>query len=137
MSTTLIKVAMYSKFLVVALLFAAAPGWSQTSETRSTEQEPNTPSTTPGRVSESAIGEAGQRQTREKAVEGIAPMARIANRVENRIQSRIPNRIDRSYDPLVNATSSVEAARYRTRTSGQPKLVVPGRRSATPLPDEQ
>lgn len=51
-----------------------------------------------GRVARSAVGDVGQRQTRENS-ELSRPLQRISNRIQNRIQSRLRNRIDRNYDP--------------------------------------
>lgn len=72
-----------------------------------------------GHLADSAVGEAGQRQTRAQAAEGIAPTVRIASRVENRVQSRIRSRIDRNYGPQASATSLFEAAEGKARTAGQ------------------
>ena len=72
------------------------------------------------RTAASAVGRAGQRQTRDQAA-GVAPMARIANRVANRVQNRIRNRIDRNYDPTANATSPFESAEDSARRAGQPR----------------
>lgn len=64
----------------------------------------------PGKVAESAVGEVGQRQTREEAAPGVEPMSRINSRIPNRVQNRIRNRIDRYYDPKANTTSPFEVA---------------------------
>jgi len=61
--------------------------------------------TNAGRVADSAVGQAGQRQTREEAADQIKPMDRIDNRIQNRVQNRVRNRIDRNYDPMANARS--------------------------------
>lgn len=89
-------------------LLAVAPGASA--------QEPAN-----GRVAASAVGEAGQRQTKEQGVTGIEPMARIDNRIQNRVQSRIRNRIDRYYDPKANAASPFTVAGDQARTAGKPR----------------
>jgi len=76
---------------------------------------------THGRVATSAVGEAGQRQIKEKGVKGIKPMARLNSRIQNRVQSRVGNRIDRDYDPQANATSSFAVASDRVRTADKPR----------------
>jgi hypothetical protein len=70
----------------------------------------------PGRVAETAVGEAGQRQTTAEVL--ADPMARINTRIPNRVQSRIRNRLDRYYDPQANATSPFEAAADQVQTAG-------------------
>lgn len=72
-----------------------------------------------GRVANSAVGQAGQRWTREQAVPGITPLSRIDSRIQNRVQSRIRNRIDRDYDPQANATSPFAVAGEETRNAGR------------------
>ena len=73
-----------------------------------------------GRVASSSAGQAGQRQTREQAVQGAAPMERIASRIQNRVQSRLRNRIDRNYDPQANATSPFAIAEDQARAADRP-----------------
>lgn len=76
-----------------------------------------------GQIGGSAVGQVGQRQTRESAeIEtGIKPMSRIANRIQNRIQNRIRNRIDHNYDPQANATNPFATAEDQARKSGSPR----------------
>lgn len=69
------------------------------------EQQRQQDAARPGRVGESAVGRAGERQTRENVAPNFSPTDRIANRIENRVQSRIRNRIDQDYDPQANAES--------------------------------
>lgn len=94
-----------SRYLGVALLASVTPAAAQ--------------QTVVGRVAESAVGQAGQRQTREESVIGIEPMMRIQNRIQNRIQSRLRTRIDRDSSSVASAASSVENAVARTRTAGR------------------
>lgn len=68
-----------------------------------------------GRVADSAVGQVGQRQTREQAPTGIKSMARVANRIQNRVQNRIRNRIDRDYDPQAGMTDPFAVAEDRAR----------------------
>lgn len=75
----------------------------------------------PGRVANSTVGLAGERQARGQTVGGVVPMARIDSRVQNRVQSRIRNRIDRYYDPQANAVSPFEVAGDQARTAGRPR----------------
>lgn len=70
----------------------------------------------PGRVVESTVGRAGQRQAREDVAVDVHPMKRISNRIENRVQSRIRNRIDPDYDPQANAKSPFAVAEEATRS---------------------
>lgn len=71
----------------------------------------------PGRVSESMVGEVGQRQTGDQTQSNIKPMARINNRISNRVQNRIRNRIDRYYDPQSNVTAPFEVAAEQAQRS--------------------
>lgn len=71
----------------------------------------------PGRVAESAVGRAGQRQTPAQTLPALQPMSRISNRIANRVQSRLRNRIDRNYDPQANTTSPFEVAGDKARTT--------------------
>ena len=92
--------------LVIAV--SATPLWAQDNE--------------PGRVAESAVGEAGQRQRRDKEVGNIQPMARLNTRIINRVQTRLRNRVDRYYDPQANASSPFVVAEEQLRTTrGRPK----------------
>ncbi|RYM07831.1 hypothetical protein [Sphingobium cupriresistens] len=75
--------------------------------------------TRPGQVAESAVGQAGQRQTIGNSQANIEPMVRLNNRIANRVQNRIRNRIDRTYDPTANTTSPFKVAAEQT-TRGQP-----------------
>jgi hypothetical protein len=70
-------------------------------------------------VAKSVVGQAGQRQTRDEAAQGIETTRRIASRIQNRVQSRIRNRIDRDYDPQANATSPFATADDEVRTASQ------------------
>lgn len=79
--------------------------------------EPNISSQT----ANSAVGQAGQRQTREEAAPNIKPMGRIDNRIANRVQSRIRNRIDRYYDPQANAASPFVIAGAQARATARPR----------------
>ncbi len=74
-----------------------------------------------GRIANSAVGQIGQRQTRESAATetGIKPMARLVSRIQNRVQNRINNRIDRDYDPRANATNAFKAAEEQARVSNR------------------
>lgn len=72
----------------------------------------------PGRPATSSVGEVGQRQTRYQ-MQGISPVARLANRIDNRIQSRIQNRIDRDYQADASGTSAFATAEKRTRSTAQ------------------
>lgn len=71
-----------------------------------------------GRVANSAVGQAGQRQTREQPVIGIEPMTRVNSRIQNRVQSRVRNRVDRFYNPQANVASPFEVASDQVRTTG-------------------
>ena len=73
--------------------------------------------TRPGQVAESAVGQAGRRQTATTIA--AKPMGRVNSRIQNRVQNRIRNRIDRSYDPTANTTSPFEVAAEQA-TRGQP-----------------
>lgn len=99
-------------FAVGALV--PAPVIAQIASFPSSEQT----ATTAGQVSESSVGEVGQRQTRFNVAKGIVPMARVASRIQNRVDSRIHSRIDRGYNPEVDATSSIELTEKQIRTSG-------------------
>ena len=91
------------------------------------QQPPPQPQLTPyqtnqvGRIAGSAVGQIGQRQTRESAAAetGIKPTARLVSRIQNRVQNRIRNRIDRDYDPEANATNVFKAAEEQARVSNR------------------
>jgi len=70
-----------------------------------------------GRTAQSAVGEVGQRQTRDQAAPNLKPLARIDTRIANRVQNRIRNRIDRDYDPQGNASTPFTEAETRERNS--------------------
>lgn len=61
-----------------------------------------------GRVATSSVGEVGRRRT--NAVAGVAPLARVNNRVRNRIESRLRTRIDRNQEPLTDSNNGYDAA---------------------------
>jgi hypothetical protein len=118
--------------LVAVALTLAAPALAQRGPTPGSEgdaaeaqEEQQQPSRQPsrlapveaGRVAKSAVGSAGQRQTRADAAPNIEPMSRITNRINNRVQSRIRNRIDRHYDPQANAASPFKVAEDEARTA--------------------
>lgn len=73
----------------------------------------------PGRVADSAVGEVGQRQSRDQLETGTLPTARLNGRIQNRVQSRIRNRIDRYYNPTANATSPFQVASDEARTAAR------------------
>ncbi|GGB91915.1 hypothetical protein GCM10011494_07860 [Novosphingobium endophyticum] len=103
--------------ILVSLVLAPLPSMAQTQSQRQTQGRPQTQNEQlPGRVAESAVGEVGQRQTREQA--NIEPMARINSRIANRVQNRIRNRIDRYYNPQANTTSPFEVAAEQAQDSG-------------------
>lgn len=74
-----------------------------------------------GRIADSAVGQVGQRQTRESTATetGIKPTARLVSRIQNRVQNRIRNRIDRDYDPETNATNPFKVAEEQARFSNR------------------
>ncbi len=74
-----------------------------------------------GRIADSAVGQIGQRQTRESAATetGIKPTARLVSRIQNRVQNRIRNRIDRNYDSEANATNLFKVAEEQARVSNR------------------
>ncbi|WP_353435826.1 hypothetical protein [Sphingomonas faeni] len=74
-----------------------------------------------GRIANSAVGQIGQRQTRESTATetGIKPTARLVSRIQNRVQNRIRNRIDRDYDPEANATNLFKVAEEQARVSNR------------------
>ncbi len=70
--------------------------------------QPETPPMRVNRVANSAVGEAGQRNTTAQLAD--RPGTRLLGRVQNRVQSRLRNRIDRYYDPQANTTSPFAVA---------------------------
>lgn len=70
----------------------------------------------PGRVANSVVGEAGQRDIRNRIA-----TTRVASRVQNRVQNRIRSRIDRYYDPQTNATDPFATAEDQARVAGRSK----------------
>ncbi|MDG5973003.1 hypothetical protein JAGODDHD_03773 (plasmid) [Sphingomonas paucimobilis] len=111
----------------LALLLSALPVTAQNRQDRGQEQEAPMRSASPlpmtgqGETARSAVGQAGQRQSREQvAVDtGIEPMGRINRRIQNRVQSRIRNRIDRYYSPQANATSPFAVASEQAAGAGR------------------
>lgn len=69
-----------------------------------------------GLIVNSAVGRAGQRQTRDQ-FQGIEPMARIGNRFANRVQNRISNRIGRQYSFGGSATSPFSVAADQVKSA--------------------
>jgi hypothetical protein len=68
-----------------------------------------------GRVADSAVGQAGTRQTRDTAAaHGVDATARLENRLRNRVQSRINNRIDRDFAPPTSGTAAFDAAAHQS-----------------------
>lgn len=74
-----------------------------------------------GRVAEASVGEVGQRQTRNQAVGGTRPLARISSRLQTRVQNRLRNRIDRNYDPQANATNPFTIAEAESMSASTPR----------------
>jgi hypothetical protein len=99
------------------LLSSMAEG--QVPGTQSPERKMGGPIVQSGRVPNSTVGQVGQRQTRQQAAQGIAPMARIASRIQNRIETRVHSRIDRGYDPLATGTSAFRVAEKEVRGAGR------------------
>jgi len=93
-----------------ALLLIAAPGW------RAQAAAPRQ-----GSLAETAVGEVGQRQTKNDSPTDIGPMGRLNSRVANRVQNRLRNRIDRYYDPRANTTSPFEVASERSARVRPPR----------------
>jgi len=85
-----------------ALILAAASASAQQSE---------------GRIADSAVGQAGQRQTSAGLGTFLRPHSRINSRIENRIELRIRNRIDPNYDPTSDGAAALGAAVTRTATT--------------------
>jgi hypothetical protein len=91
-------------FLGILLLTNSAPGIAQTKVNKFDSDQAQPTVNNAGRVSESAVGEVGQRIVRNNAAERLAPTARIASRVQSRLATRIKSRIDRNYDPEAGVT---------------------------------
>lgn len=73
-----------------------------------------------GRVADSAVGQAGQRQTRDQASTNVVSTGRINGRIQNRVQSRVRSRIERNYGSQANAASPFEIAGEQARTASRP-----------------
>lgn len=107
-----------------ALLWFAAPV-PVSAQTAATEQDGSASLTDiqqqqGARTAETSAGEIGQRQTRDE-VEGVAPLARISNRIRNRVQLRINNRIDRNYDLPASTSSAFAVAEDQARAAAGPR----------------
>lgn len=65
----------------------------------------------------SAIGQAGQRQTRDqlRTEAGIEQPRRVDNRLETRVPARLRSRIDRQFIPVASASAQVTAAQNQAR----------------------
>lgn len=70
-------------------------------------------------TNQTAVGRAGQRQSRNEAT-GIVALQRLDTRIVGRVQTRLRTRIDRYYDPQANATSPFKVAGEQLRR-GQPR----------------
>jgi hypothetical protein len=81
---------------------------------------PTMPRAPVGGVARSAVGEAGQRQTRDKAI-GLEPMSRLSSRIDIRVQSRLRTRIDRDYAPQTDPSRPFSTAERTMRTRGLPR----------------
>jgi len=103
----------------LSLISTAQSEAGQRSVDQATFEQETLPTPAPGQTATLAVGQVGQRQTRERPIEGIEPMARITSRIQNRAQTRIRNRIDRYYDPQANATSLFAVAGEQARTAGR------------------
>ncbi|OMJ31132.1 hypothetical protein BSZ14_15215 [Sphingomonas sp. Sph1(2015)] len=83
------------------------------------QQRPVTSSmsaTRPGATARSSVGQAGQRQQRERELGGVGPGLRIQNRIQNRIQTRLSLRIDPDYDPGATQRSPFAVANDQVRS---------------------
>ena len=85
-----------------ASILAAVPAFAQQSQ---------------GRIADSAVGQAGRRQTSAGVGTSLQPHNRISSRIENRVESRVRNRIDPSFDPSSDGAGAVGAAVRRTATT--------------------
>lgn len=83
------------------------------------QQQRREDDTSPGRVAESAVGRAGQRQTTDDVVPDQRLSRRVSNRIENRVQLRIDNRIDEDYNPQADAKSPFAAAEEKATHSAR------------------
>ena len=77
-----------------------------------------------GKVADSSVGRAGQRQNNKAQGINAQPMTRINSRISNRIQLRVQNRIDRNYSASSGITSSYEQAGSRIRQSNTRAFVI-------------
>ncbi len=109
----------YAAAVLALYLVAAAPAFAQDQEAPTAKSYEQLQAEQAARTATTAVGEVGQRQTREDDPTNVAPLGRINSRVENRVQNRLRNRIDRYYDPLANAASPFEVAGDRARTAGR------------------
>jgi len=100
---------------VISLLAGTMPIQGQVASEEQSVQPLPPRAAAPGRVADSAVGQVGQRRTREQSVAGIEPTGRIVKRIQNRVQSRLRNRIDRNYDPQVNSTDPFAIAERQVR----------------------
>lgn len=83
------------------------------------QQRPATtpmPATRPGATARSSVGQAGQRQQRERELGGVGPGLRIQNRIQNRVQTRLSLRIDPNYDPSATQRSPFAVANDQVRS---------------------
>lgn len=100
---------------LLALAPAAAQPIFAPSQKAEDPDEPLPTTNRIGRVADSAVGQAGQRQAPGQGTVNIKPTARIDNRIQSRVQSRIRSRIDRSYDPQAQAKNPFAAAEEAAR----------------------
>ena len=72
-----------------------------------------------GRVGVSAVGRAGERQTREQIMGVTQPLGRINSRINSRLTLRVRNRIDRNYAPDISAASTFQAVNEEMKISSR------------------
>jgi hypothetical protein len=91
--------------LVLVAIWTSAPAFAQQA--------------TIGQTARSSVGQAGQRQTRDRPVAGIQTVTRVDARVQNRVQSRIRTRIDRVAGAQTDSTLSFRTASEQARIAGR------------------
>lgn len=109
-----------SLMLIIAVPASAQRGAASTDQGDAQRSAPIQPYRA-NQVANSAVGQVGQRQTREQAASNIETTRRIASRIQNRVQSRLRNRIDGHYDPQANAAAPFRSAEDEARKVGRPR----------------
>lgn len=96
-----------------AIFLSAELAAAQTTSPSKTKDGPSPTVNNAGRISDTSVGEVGQRIIPSLKADELAPTARIASRIQNRVPTRFNSRIDRNYDPEAGVVPSFDTDRSK------------------------